>query len=156
MFALANGFSGRFISRYWVSLIGFDLCPFMEIVWHLSTQVNIGDLFYIHIYTAFRTDTVCFIWHIFPIQGNRRIDTCVLDQNTFVHNLILHSHLYCIYNRHRLFHMTYLSNTGKQTNKYVCSGPEDFRDMCTASKTVVRLHWPTVWLGDLFPATEWA
>ena len=43
-FALENGLAGRFISRYWVSLIGFDLCPFRELVWHLSTQVNIGNL----------------------------------------------------------------------------------------------------------------
>ena len=43
-FALDNGLTGIFISRYWVSLIGFDLCPFRELVWHLSTQVNIGNL----------------------------------------------------------------------------------------------------------------
>ena len=43
-FALANGLAGRFISRYWVSLIGFKLCPSRELVWHLSTQVNIGYL----------------------------------------------------------------------------------------------------------------
>ena len=43
-FALANGLAGRFIYRYWVSLIGFDLCPSRELVWHLSTQVIIGYL----------------------------------------------------------------------------------------------------------------
>ena len=39
-FALANGLDGRFISRYWVNLIGFSLCPPRDIVWHLSTKVN--------------------------------------------------------------------------------------------------------------------
>ena len=39
-FALANGLAGRFISCYWVILIGFGLRPSREIVWHLSTQAN--------------------------------------------------------------------------------------------------------------------
>ena len=43
-FALANGLSRRFISRYWVSLLGLALCPSRELVLHLSTQVNIGYL----------------------------------------------------------------------------------------------------------------
>ena len=43
-FALANGLAGRFISRYWVSWIGFGLRPSRELVWHLSTQVNNGLL----------------------------------------------------------------------------------------------------------------
>ena len=43
-FALANVLDGRFISRYWVSLIGFGLRPFRELMWHLITQVNNGFL----------------------------------------------------------------------------------------------------------------
>ena len=40
MFALANGFAGRFISCYWVSLIGFGLCPFRELVWQMRTVLG--------------------------------------------------------------------------------------------------------------------
>ena len=43
-FALANSLAGRFIYRYWVSLIGFGHRPFRELMWHLRTQVNIGFL----------------------------------------------------------------------------------------------------------------
>ena len=61
-FALANSLAGIFISRYWVSLIGFGLCPFRELVWHLSTQVNIGYLaVYITIFDPKRGKRKCFI-----------------------------------------------------------------------------------------------
>ena len=43
-FTFAHGLAGRFISRYWVSLIYFGLCPSRELVCHLSTQVNNGFL----------------------------------------------------------------------------------------------------------------
>ena len=43
-FALENGLAGRFIYRYWVSLIGFGLRHSRKLVWHLSTQVNNGLL----------------------------------------------------------------------------------------------------------------
>ena len=61
-FALANGLAGMFISRYWVSLIGFGLRPFMELVWHLSTQVNICYLaVYITVFERRRGERRCFI-----------------------------------------------------------------------------------------------
>ena len=43
-FALASSLAGRFISRYWVSLIDFGLRPSRELVCHLSTQLNNGLL----------------------------------------------------------------------------------------------------------------
>ena len=58
---------------------------------------NFITLFYIHIYTAFRTNTVCFIWHIFPIQRNKLTDTCVLDKKNFATGARLKQPLYvCI------------------------------------------------------------
>ena len=61
-FSLANGFYGRFISRYWVSWIGFGLCPSRQLVWHLSTQVNIGILdVYITVFDPRRGKRGCFM-----------------------------------------------------------------------------------------------
>ena len=58
---------------------------------------NFITLFYIHIYTAFRTETVCFILHIFPIHEKKQTDTCVMDQKTSVTGARLKQPLYvCI------------------------------------------------------------
>ena len=62
MFALAHGLSGRFISCYWVSWIGFAFRPSRELVWHLSTQGNNGLLaVYINVFDPRRGKCRWFI-----------------------------------------------------------------------------------------------
>ena len=61
-FELTKGSAGRFISCYWVSWIGFGICPSRELVWHLITQVNNGLLaVYITVFDLRRGNRRCII-----------------------------------------------------------------------------------------------